>query len=205
MSELPRIEDLPRVEEGYDPARVEQAFELFAERLRSLEEKLDRLAPALEAAAVASYDTVDEEWPLDRAPAAEPPDWVAAVPPPLPRPLVLPRIALEGAFVLAVALLAGLADLPAPWIVLAVALAWTIVALSEWSAAAQRARWRLEELPPDAAAPPPQDTDPWALPPVEATAVDVPDAFESRTVVTKLPEPQPEPGAKPRRRLFRRG
>ena len=37
MSKLPRTEDLPRAGEGYDPARVEEAFSAFAERVRELE------------------------------------------------------------------------------------------------------------------------------------------------------------------------
>jgi hypothetical protein len=209
VTELPRIEDLPRAPEGYDPARVEQAFETFAERLRSLEAKVDALAPSLRAPA---FEREPEEWPLEPASVTAPaPDWVGSVPPPLARALVVPRLALEAGFVLAVPLLAGLADLGAGWIVGVTALAWAIVALLEWSAAAKRARWRLEEVPAPAGqvATGLDETDPWALPPLEATAIDVPEASESHTIVARLPAPEPEPEAaaaeQPSRRRFRRG
>ena len=41
MSKLPRTEDLSRAGEGYDPARVEEAFSAFPE---TMEVFLDRLA-----------------------------------------------------------------------------------------------------------------------------------------------------------------
>jgi PPOX class probable F420-dependent enzyme len=47
-------------------------------------------------------------------------------------PLDLTRLALEAAFLLLVAVGAGLAGLGAGWIVLAVAAAWALVALFEW-------------------------------------------------------------------------
>ena len=47
-------------------------------------------------------------------------------------PLDLTRLALEAAFLLLVATGAGFAGLDAGWILLAVAGAWTLVALVEW-------------------------------------------------------------------------
>ena len=113
------------------------AGELRAE-LHSL--RAERPAPA-----PARFD--EEHWPVE--PGGHPsPDWVAAVPPPLERGFTVPRLALEGAFLLLVALFAGLADLGAEWIVLVMAAAWTLVALAEWAAAAKRARWHLDEVAP---------------------------------------------------------
>lgn len=201
MSELPRTDDLPRSDDGFDPERVEEAFASFAERVRELESvALELRAELRELRAErrpAPYGD-DEDWPDDgfgaagRAPA---PDWVASVQPPVLRPLAVPRVALEGVFLLAVALLAGLADLEPTWIVLVMAAAWALVALSEWISAAKRARWHLDEIAPsvvpecDAAA---ESTGPWSMPVVESTAVEAADVSESRTVIAMLPD---EPAA----------
>jgi len=229
MSELPRTDDLPRSDDGFDPARVEEAFTSFAERVRELEAVAGELRAELRdlraerglERAQPGPSGDDEDWPADGAFSglgqAPSPDWVASVPPPLLRPFAVPRIALESAFVLAVALLAGLADLDPVWIVLVVAAAWLLVVLSEWAAAAKRARWRLDEI---AASVAPDDDDadertgPWSMPVVEATAVEPADDSESHTVITtpedqetgdpvEDAEPEPQP---PRRglRLWRR-
>ena len=223
MSELPGTDELPRSTEGYDPARVEEAFALFAERVRELEDVADELRGELRAlraqrddqfGAQPSRTVADEEhWPADAQPS---PDWIAAVPAPLTRPSPVPRLVLEGAFLLLVALFAGLADLSAPWIVLVMATAWTLVVAGEWAAAARRARWRLDEIAPAVAEGAADTTGPWNMPVVEATVVDHGPDPESQTVVTKLPaepdEPaeaetpaEAEPAPKQRRRLFRRG
>jgi hypothetical protein len=220
MSELPRTDDLPRSDDGFDPARVEEAFASFAERVRELESVAVELRAELRdlrADRRTDHPPVpyaDEDWPVDaafsssgRAPS---PDWVASVPPPLLRPVAIPRVALEGAFLLAVALLAGLADLDAAWIVLVMAAAWALVALSEWTAAAKRARWHLDEIAPSVAAGRDADaesTGPWSMPVVEATAVEAADDSESRTVVATLPAEPPveaaEPEQQPSRSRFR--
>jgi hypothetical protein len=206
MSELPRTDDLPRSDDGFDPARVEEAFASFAERVRELESVAVELRAELrELRADRRTDRrpmpyADEDWPVDaafsssgRAPS---PDWVASVPPPLLRPVAIPRVALEAGFLLAVALLAGLADLDAAWIVLLMAAAWALVALSEWTAAAKRERWHLDEIAPSVAAEGDADaesTGPWSMPVVEATAVEAADDSESRTVVATLPaDPEAE-------------
>ncbi len=98
-----------------------------------------------------------------------------------------------------VALLAGLADLDAVWIVLVMTAAWVLVALSEWTAAAKRARWRLDEIAPSVASdgdPAADSTGPWSMPVVEATAVAPADDSESRTVIATLPAPADEPEPK---------
>lgn len=221
MTNLPQTDDLPHGDEGYDPARVEQAFAAFAERVRELESvaaelraelhslRSDRPTPARFA---------QEDWPADpglpHAGFAPSPDWVAAVPPPLSRAFAVPRLALEGVFLLAVALLAGLADLRAAWIVLLMAASWGLVALAEWAAAAKRGRWRLDEIAPPLAVPgaAADTTGPWDMPVVGATAIQAPAAAsESNTIVAKLPaspagavEPDPEPAPKRGFRLWRR-
>jgi hypothetical protein len=236
MSELPRTDDLPRAEEGYDPLRVEEAFASFGDRVRELESIAAELRAELRslraerAAAFAAPET-DPDWPAEHGVGdgglGGSPDWVAAaVPPPLQRPVAVPRLALEAVFLLLVALFAGLADLAPEWIALVMAGAWVVVALVEWTAAARRARWHLDEIPPplelaDATG---DTTGRWSSPVVEATAFAAPDVSESRTVVTKLPvdpevaeavetdpedtaetaEPEEEPEKPPRRGFFRR-
>jgi hypothetical protein len=196
MSELPGTDELPRSTEGYDPARVEEAFALFADRVRELEDVADELRTELRAlraerAPSPRPPTVEgEHWPAD---ADASPDWIAAVPAPLVRPTAVPRLALEGAFLLLVALFAGLADLSAPWIVLVMVTAWALVVAGEWAAAAKRARWRLDEIAPAVVGGAAETTGPWDMPVVEATVVETGPDPESQTVVTKLPAEPDEP------------
>lgn len=219
MTELPRTHDLPHAEEGYDPARVEEAFSAFADRVRELESVAAELRAelrALRAERSQAPRAEPENWPADPAllpfGSALSPDWIAAVPPPIARAFAVPRLALEAAFLLLVALLAGLAGLSTGSIVLVMAFAWGLVALAEWAAAAKRARWRLDEIPPPLGAEvaAESDTGPWDMPIVQATVVDAGPDPESKTVVTKLPadpvvpdEPEPEP-VPPRRRSWLR-
>jgi hypothetical protein len=221
MTELPQADALPRVDEGFDPVRVEEAFAAFADRVRELESVASELRAELrslraERAAPGRFE--DEDWPVEAGlaggdlPSA---DWVATVPPPLARGVTVPRLAIEGAFLLVVAVLAGLADLGAGWIVLVMAVAWALVAVAEWAASAKRSRWRLDEIAPAVAVPGPEAADstgPWDMPVVEATAIELPvPASESKTIVAPLPtdaaelEPGPEVDAEaepaPRRRF----
>jgi hypothetical protein len=191
MSKLPQTDDLPRAGEGYDAARVEEAFSAFADRVRELEVVAGELRAELkslraERSGPPPVRLDDEHWPAE--PGAHPsPDWVAAVPPPLARGLKVPRLALESLFLLVVALFAGLADLSTEWIVLVMVAAWTLVVLSEWIAAAKRARWRLDEIPPPLEAEAAETTGPWDVPIVQATVVESAPDPESKTIVTKLP------------------
>jgi hypothetical protein len=215
MAELPHTRDLPTSPEGYERARVEEAFSEFAERVRELEAVAAELRTelrTLRAERVAAPRRAEREtWPGTGV--APSPDWIAAVPAPLPRVPTVPRIVLEAGFLLLVGLLAGLADLSATRIVLVMGAAWALVALTEWAAAAKRARWHLDEVAPaveQAGAAASESTGPWAAPIVEATVVDESES-ESKTVVTKLPadESAPEETAErplpaPRRGLRRR-
>lgn len=217
MSKLPQTDDLPHADEGFDPARVEQAFATFADRVRELESVASELRTELRSLraerAAPSFD--NEDWPVDAGVASgglPSADWVATVPPPRARGLTVPRLAIEGGFLVLVAALAGLADLGAGWIVLVMAVAWGLVALAEWAAAAKRSRWRLDEVAPTVAVPGPDAADgtgPWDMQVVEATAIgSQASSSESNTIVTKLPvepdeaEAVPEPApAQPRRGL----
>jgi hypothetical protein len=189
MSKLPRTHDRPRTGETYDAARVEEAFDAFAERVRELEAVADELRAELrslrtERSRPASFD--DEHWPVEPRSNVSP-DWVAAVPPPQLHRFAIPRLVVEGAFLLLVALFAGLADLSATWIVLVMAAAWMLVVLAEWAEAARRARWRLDAIAPPLEADAADTTGPWDMPVVEATVVETGPDPESKTIVTKLP------------------
>jgi hypothetical protein len=197
VGKLPRAEELPRPEEGLDAARVEEAFASFADRVRELESIAAELREELRTLRSERVSfprplraAVDEDWPPEAGATPGPaPDWVSAVPAPIVRPLRIPRIVFEGAFLLLVALFAGLADLSATSIVLVMAGAWALIAVSEWAAAAKRARWRLEQIPPplEPSEGAEESTGPWNMPVVEATAVALPDVSESHTVVATLP------------------
>lgn len=214
MRKPPQADELPRTEAGYDAARVEEAFAAFDDRVRELESLASELRAELKAVraertAPERFD--DEDWPAEArlanglGPAR---DWVTAVPPPFARGTAVPRLLAEGAFLLVVALLAGLADLAAPWIVLVMAVAWALVALTEWVAAAKRAAWRLGEIPPPADTETAADTGPWDVPVVEATVVESGPDPESQTIVARLPvqaeEAVPAAEPTPKRRRFRR-
>ncbi len=209
MSELPQTDELPRAENGYDAARVEEAFASFAERVHELESVAGELRAELrelrsqrpERRRLDSPRYENEEWPaeggLTQSGLGPSPDWVASVPAPLIRPLAVPRLALEAIFLVLVALFAGLADLSTTSIVILMAAAWALVVLSEWAAVAKRARWRLESVaaPVESRGEGASDsTGPWSMPVVQATVVEAPDDSESHTVVTTLP---PEPEAQP--------
>lgn len=216
MSKLPQTDDLPQAGEGYDPARVEEAFAAFAERVRELEDVAAELRAelrSLRAGRLRPAGVDDEAWPSEQATTYASPDWVAAVPSPLQRGVAVPRILLEAAFLLLAGLFAGLADLSTAWIVLVMTGAWSLVALAEWAAAAKRARWRLDEIAPPLEVEAAETTGPWDMPVVEATAIDEGPDPESKTIVTTLPaEPQPaepvaeepEPAVPRRRGVLRR-
>lgn len=221
MTELPQTDELPHTGDGYDPARVEEAFAAFAERVRELEAVASELRSelrSLRAERARAVPLDEEDWPRDAGANALSPEWIDAVPPPFVRRPAVPRLALEGAFLLLVALLAGLAELSATWIVLVMAAAWALVALSEWAVAAKRARWRLDDVPPalDPAGELASDsTGPWDSPIVQATVIEEAVEPESQTVVARLPAepssdtaetaaPEPEPRRRRGLRLRRR-
>jgi hypothetical protein len=210
-TDLPQAGEVGQAPEGVDPARVEEAFAAFAERVRELEEvaaelraelhalRAERAAPARSPTPHAAPSFDAERWPLDGAEGAVSADWVRAVPAPLARGNPIPRLALEAVFLLLVALCAGLADLDVAWIVLVMVTAWALVVLGEWATAVKRARWRLDEIAPPLGSEAAETTGPWDMPVVEATVVETGPDPESQTVVTKLPADveEPEPDADP--------
>jgi hypothetical protein len=220
----PRIEDVPLE----DREAVERALALYRDRVHELEAQVAALAPvaaelrqelrALRTGlgSTAHFELDEEDWPAENGSDPAHRSWAGpALPPPLPRPVIVPRLVLEAAFLALAAAVAALAELEPVWIVAVMAGAWALVALSEWAAYAKQHRWRLDEVAPLLEE---QGSPAWYVPPVERTALEPPDRSESHTVVASLPaaetgelpvvdatesDPDDEPPRRPR--FWRRG
>jgi hypothetical protein len=142
-SPLPRIEDLPVADQGYDQEAVRLAFDSFYRHAAQLDASLR----ALEAVEVfrRDADALRNDLRALRAlglggGAAEPP-WATpkyerAARPGIPG--VVLRLAAEFALIVAVAVIAGTAHLRAGVIVALMSAAFVIVAFSEWLATRTR-------------------------------------------------------------------
>ena len=179
---LPRLEDLPVVQEGYDPGAVAAAFDSFYRHAA----KLDTTLSALDSVEAFRKEAADLRADIRalRAAAWGPlpgrETWAAgyAVRAATERRGgfldVAPRIAVEAAFIILVAVGAAIADLGTTTVVLLVVAAWLVVGLAEVLASLARPAYApaLRPAPEPAAVQP--AVDPW----------------EGRE-----PEPEPEPVA----------
>jgi hypothetical protein len=139
---LPRIEDLPISEQGYDQEAVRLAFDSFYRHAAQLDASLR----ALEAVEVfrRDADALRNDLRALRAlglgGAVPEPAWAtqtyARERPDVPAVVV--RLAAEAALIVAVAVIAGVAHFRSVTIVILMAVAFAIVALSEWLAARAR-------------------------------------------------------------------
>ena len=166
---LPRIEDLPVADQGYDQEAVRLAFDSFYRHAAQLDASLR----ALEAVEVfrRDADALRNDLRALRAlglgggvqsePAWATKSYERATP---EVPGVVVRLAAETALLVAVAVIAGVAQFRGWVIVLLMALAFAVVAVSEWFAA--RARF----VPPSVAFLPPLDDAREPAPYVEAPA-----------------------------------
>ena len=181
---------------------LERELESSRELVHELEAELASLRPlatdlreelkALRAGMGQTAELRPGDWPAANGGAPEAPPPTVVPPPPLPRPVLVPRLILETAFLVAAAAVCALAELAAVWIVVVMAGAWLLVALSEWAAFAKQRRWRLDEVAP----PQPELGSPaWYVPPVQQTLLRGPDDAESRTIVSSLPSE--ETGVRP--------
>jgi len=141
---LPRIEDLPIAEQGYEQEAVREAFDSFYRHAAQLDASLK----ALETVEVFRRDAMELRNDLRSLRAlgiggAEP-SWTSSAwtheRQRRELPAAVPRLAAEAALVIAVAVIAGAAHFRAWLIVALMAAAWLIVALSEWLAARARTR-----------------------------------------------------------------
>jgi hypothetical protein len=124
--------------------------------------------------------------------------WLGAVEPPVRRRPQVPRLLLEGLFLVAAATVAAVAELDAVAIAGVMIGAWVIVALIEW--AASRAERRPEPTVYVQKTPLPPSTDPaWFSPPVEQTLLDA-GTDDNVTEVTRLPPVEDEIEATAERR-----
>ena len=185
--------------EGGEREALERELAASRELVRELEAEVAALRPvaaelreelrelrALRAGlgSTAQFELDDEDWPAENGSDPGRSAWSVAGPPPLPRPVVVPRLVLEAAFLALAAAVAALAELAPIWIVAVMAGAWLLVALSEWAAWARQRRWRLDEVAPlleESGSPD------WYVPPVERTMLEPPDRAESHTMVATLP------------------
>jgi hypothetical protein len=210
---LPRIEDLPLAGQGYDQEAVRLAFDSFYRHAAQLDASLR----ALEAVEVfrRDADALRNDLRALRALGlgggeAEP-AWATrtyeSARPGIPG--VVFRLAAESALIVAVAVIAGVAKFSSTVIILLMAGAFVIVALSEWLAA--RARFvppTLAFLPEDTGEPAPyvevpapgwdqpalepsEDTEPDALTMIAGAAEDGVDPWE-HGVADAAPEPVEE-------------
>lgn len=139
---LPRIEDLPLADRGYEPEAVQAAFDAFYRHaaqldatLRALEavEVFRRDADALrnDLRAIRDFGGFGEREPPWATQTYERPRSEI--------PAVAIRLLFEAALIVAVAVIAGVSHLRSTTIVILMAAAFAVVAFTEWLAA--RARW----------------------------------------------------------------
>jgi hypothetical protein len=220
-SPLPRVEDLPYVERGYDPERVREAFDAFYRHLA----RLDATLRTIEAVEVfrGQADELRKELRALRTSGWTQQPWLPSYAtresarPGVPEAVF--RWALEACFVIAVPVAASVADLRSLWIVVAAAGAFAIVAITEWAASHERdvlpapvpapvaPPAPVEEPEPAAVLPPvepaPGEATEWTLPPPveepeeeaqqeELTVVGAAEAAEPAEPELLEPEPEPE-------------
>jgi hypothetical protein len=154
-----------------------------AAELRALRDEVGALREELRRREAAEAD-----WQESSSPSFT---WLSSLQPATRRALAVPRLLLEAAFLVAVAVAAALAELDALVIIAVMAGAWLLVALAEW--VGSRADRRREELlyAPPPPAPEPVADPAWFAPPVEQTMLDEALEPDSETEVAKLP-PLPE-------------
>src|SRR3954470_541827 len=115
---LPRIEDLPIAEQGYEQDAVRAAFDSFYRHAAQLDASLRAL----------SFGAAEEpSWATERYERSRPELSAVAF-----------RLVAEAALIIAVAVIAGVSHLANVTIVIVMAAAFTVVAISEWLAARAR-------------------------------------------------------------------
>ena len=217
LERLPRLEDLPVAEHGYDRAAVQQAFEAFYRHAAQLDTTL-RMLESMELFARQAKDLREDIHAL-RASAWGPvpaprPSWSAETPERSYSragsgvPETLPRLAVEAAFIVLVAIGAGVAELSSGVIVLLVFGAFVLVAILEVVSSTRRARSRPGLIPsrveapaaPAAAPDREQGQEPPVVAAAEATMIEPgPDAvvIEPEPQRERESEPGPEPEIEP--------
>ena len=173
------------------PSGVE-ADELLG-AVRALSEQVGELRSELkelraQASSLPADDAELHGWQDGSRPFADDLAWVRSLGHPALRRPAVPRLPLEIAFLVAVAVLAAVAELDAPVIALVVAAAWALVAALEWASAAA-ARRRAEAVSRSGVLMGPVAEDAsWFEPPLEEPELELVEGGESTRA--KLPPPQ---------------
>src|SRR5215208_4756942 len=206
---LPRLEDLPRGADGYDEEAVRDAFDAFYRHAA----ELDATLAVLESVDAFRREAGDLRADIRalRAAAWGPlpgrQTWAAgyAVRASAERKggflEVMPRIAVEAAFIMRVAGGGALADLSSTTVVLVVVAAWLVVGLAEVLASLGRPSYPAPVLRPA-----PVREEPEAVPeaattvqPMPEAEVPAPDPWEEALPLLVVPalQPEPEPAPEP--------
>jgi hypothetical protein len=186
-STLPRVEDLPVVEQGFDQERVREAFDSFYRHLA----RLDTTLRALEAVDVfqAQAKELRKELRALRLGGWTQQPWqpysAARVPPRAGLPEAVPRLAIEAVFIIAVAVGSYEAALRPLVLAGVMAVAVLIVGVVEWAASRERVA---VPAPRPTAEPEPEPAV------VEAPPVPLPPVVEEEwgSQAAALPEPEEE-------------
>ena len=128
-------------------------------------------------------------WDDGRPVVRESPSWVRSVDSPSSRRVAVPWLLLEIVFIVAVAVLAAVADLDAPAIAGVMAGAWLLVAVVEWATARSQVREQALIYGSTAVQAGPPNDPTWFDAVGSDSALDV--ATDDRAP-TRLPPPQPE-------------
>ena len=148
----------------------------LASEVRALRDEVAGLQADVRRLAAGGLPSADHGWGLDDEPVEPSLTWVSALEAPAPRRFAVPRLALEAAFLILVAVLAVLADLEPAGIVAVMGGAWLLVAFAEWAASrAERRREALLLAPPFSPSTAPVADPAWFAPPVEQTIMQVPE------------------------------
>src|SRR4051812_1657965 len=201
---LPRIEDLPVAEQGYDPEAVRLAFDAFYRHAAQLDASLraleavdvfrrdaDALRNDLRALRALGVGSSDASWSTPRYESPRPGVSSVAL-----------RLAAEAALIVAIAVIAGVSQFRPAVVIGLMAAAFVVVAVSEWLAArgrfvpppsaylAQGDPASSVEAPGQAwAGQPDEDTQPEALT-IVASAEEVAAAADPWEAAGTVPEPQ---------------
>ena len=186
---LPRVEDLPVVERGFDQERVREAFDSFYRHLARLDTTL-RALEAVDAFQAQAKELRKELRALRMGGWVQQPwqPWATSVAPSRTGlPEAVPRMAIEALFVIGVAVGAYEANLRTLFLAGVMALAVLLVGVAEWAASRERA---VVPAPVRPAEPKPQ-------PEPEAVAEAEPEPRPVPVEEWKAPEPVPEPEPEP--------
>lgn len=166
---------------------VLQAVQSLSAEVGGLRSELSALRH--ETLALPSENGESPGWDEGRPMVRESPSWVRSVDSPGATGLAIPWLLLEILFLVAIAVLAAVAGLPAPAIAGVMVGAWVLVAIAEWATARSHVREQALIYGATAVQAGAPDDPTW----LDAAGADdtMLDAADGRTA-TRLPPPQPE-------------